>query len=73
MKNDRFVDVIIVGVILTAIILKLTRVITIDWIWVLSPIWIMLSLGLIFGLLFILWVVIYNFIDKLKEKRNERY
>lgn len=73
MRNDRFVDVIIVGAILTAIILKLTGVITIDWIWVLSPIWIILGLGLIFGLLFILWVVIYNFIDKLKEKRNERY
>ena len=73
MRNDRFVDVIIVGAILTAIILKFTRIITIDWISVLSPIWIILGLGLIFGLLFILWVVIYNFIDKLKEKRNERY
>ena len=38
-NDDRFVDITLIIIVLTVIILKLTGVIKLSWLWLLSPIW----------------------------------
>ena len=67
MANDRIVDIFIIGAIITAIVLKITNVITISWLWLLSPLWILFSIGFVLALIFLIMVVIELYINK-KEK-----
>lgn len=42
------------------IVLKLTGTITWSWAWVLSPIWIPLAISIIWGILVLIFAVIFN-------------
>lgn len=64
MNDDRIVDFFIIGAIITVIILKLTNVITISWLWLLSPIWIPFGIGCVFAFVFLIVVIIEFYIDK---------
>lgn len=66
---DRVADFIIVSTIITIVVLKFLGVITIPWIWLLSPIWGCFGIGIIIALI----VAIIYFIECIKEKKNERY
>ena len=46
------------------IVLKLTKLIAWDWLWVLAPIWIPVALGGIFFVLFFIIVVLSSMMDK---------
>ena len=65
--EDRFVDVAVVIGIITVIVLKIMNVITISWLWLLSPIWIPLCIGFILSFLLMLYFFITIIIDKIKE------
>lgn len=71
MDEDRIADIFIVGVIITILVLKLTNVITIPWVWLLSPIWILFGIGFIFAFVVTLICLLQEYIHK-KEKNNER-
>lgn len=54
MNEDRIVDIFLVVAIIAVIVLKITNVITISWLWLLAPIWIPFGIGCVFaGILFI--------------------
>lgn len=64
MNDDKIVDFFIIGAIITVIILKLTNVITISWLWLLSPIWIPFGVGCVFAFVFLIVVIIEHYINK---------
>jgi hypothetical protein len=71
MNEDKIVDIFIIGVIVTVIVLKITNVIKISWLWLLSPIWILLGAGLIFAIGLTIICLIDECINK-RRKNNER-
>jgi len=71
MDEDRLADIIIICAIITVIILKITNVIKISWFWLLSPIWILGGMGVIFAIMITLAYLFRKYINK-KEKNNER-
>lgn len=71
MDENRIADIFIVGVIITILVLKLTNVITVPWVWLLSPIWILFGIGFIFAFVVTLICLLQEYIHK-KEKNNER-
>jgi len=71
-QMDRVINWFLIIAAVTVIILKIVGVIKIPWLWLLSPIWIVLG----FGILFIIVIVIIFSIEKIKDKKenkNERY
>ena len=64
MKHDRIADIVIIGSIITVIVLKITNVITVPWIWLLSPIWMLFGVGCIFGFIFLIILAVENYINK---------
>lgn len=64
MKHDRIADIIIIGSIITVIVLKITNVIKVPWIWLLSPIWMLFGVGCIFVFIFLIIIAIENYINK---------
>jgi membrane-bound metal-dependent hydrolase YbcI (DUF457 family) len=64
MNEDRIVDFFIIGAVITVIVLKITNVIKISWLWLLSPIWIPFGVGCIFAFVFLIVVLIEIYIDK---------
>ncbi len=70
-KEDRIADITLIILLLSVIILKLTNVIQIPWIWLLCPIWLAFGLGLVLAIIFII-LYIYEILFH-KEKKNERY
>ena len=62
---------IIVGII-SIIVLKIMNVITIPWIWLLSPIWILFLLGCIFAVFYIGIIIIRILIEDKRREKNER-
>jgi len=56
--EDRIVDGMVLGALLTIIILRLFDVITWPWIWVLVPIWGSLGLGLVIAVILLILIVI---------------
>jgi len=63
---DRIADVAVIGAIIAVIVLKIIGIITIPWVWLLSPIWICFGLGIIIALA----MMIIFFIQCKKEKRK---
>lgn len=68
MDFDRIVDGIVIGAILTVIGLKIAGIITISWLWLLSPIWILASIGIILGILLTILCLITKHIHKGEKK-----
>ena len=68
MDFDRIVDGIIIGAILTVIGLKIAGIITISWLWLLSPIWILASIGIILGIFLTILCLITTYIHKGEKK-----
>ena len=68
MKNepdiDRFVDIGLIICIITIIVLKVVGVITIPWVWLLSPIWFPLAGGIVLALALILFLLIERIVKK---------
>ena len=69
---ERFADILIIGAIITVIVLKIVGVIKIAWIWIFSPIWILLLAGFLFAIGLTISCLIYTYIKEKKEKENER-
>ena len=70
MDEDRIVDGILIGFIITIIGLKIANIITIPWIWLLSPLWIPFTAGVIIALICGGWMISSIIIYKIKEKRK---
>jgi len=72
---DRVVDGFFIALILLVIGLKLNGTITISWLWLLSPIWIPFSVGLVLAFIVLVCYTITIIINifKIKENKNERY
>lgn len=68
MNEDRIVDIFIIGAIITVIVLKITNVITIPWIWLLSPIWILFGMGLGFAIIITFGCLLDEYIHKRRKK-----
>lgn len=68
MDMDRIVDIVICGGVLTIIILKLTNVITIPWLWLLSPLWILVGFGVILAIILTIMCLISTHINKGEKK-----
>ncbi len=68
MDFDRMVDAIIIGAILTVIGLKIAGVITISWLWLLSPIWILFGVGMILAIVLTILCLITTHIHKGEKK-----
>lgn len=71
-NEDRVVDIFFIIAAIVLVILKLTNIITISWLWLLSPLWIMAGLGIIICIIITIMFIFHNFTYK-KEKKNERY
>lgn len=72
-RNDKLVDICLFSAIIIVIILKLTGIITISWIVLLSPVWILFILvGSIMIATFTITIV-KGLIEEYKERKNERY
>lgn len=69
--EDRIVDIGIIIGLITIIVLKITNVITIPWIWLLCPIWGLLGIGIVFAILMTLLCIISTHWNKHKEKKYE--
>lgn len=68
MNEDRFVDIFIILGAIAIIVLKITNIITIPWLWLLSPLWILAGLGIILCIITTIMFIIHDFTYK-KEKK----
>lgn len=66
MIEDKIVNGVILGILLTIICLRIFNVITWPWVWLLAPIWIPFGIGVIFT--FILLFIIL--MQKIFKKRS---
>ena len=71
MNEDRFVDVFIILGAIAIVVLKLTNVITLSWLWLLSPLWICAGLGIILCIIMTIGFIIHSFTYK-RRKEYER-
>lgn len=58
MDADKIADIIFILAVIAVIILKIINVITISWLWLLSPIWISLGIGCVLAALFAILYII---------------
>ena len=72
-NTERLVDITIIAIIISVIILKIIGVIKITWFWLLSPLWILFGLGVAICVVITGSVVIMDLINRIKERKNERY
>ena len=68
MENDRLVDLFFIVAILVILGLKIGGIIRIPWLWLLSPIWMLLLVGLVFA---IIMAIICTFILFRDNKRRK--
>jgi energy-coupling factor transporter transmembrane protein EcfT len=71
-NTDRVINGAVISVIIGVIVLKITNVIKIPWIWLLCPIWIVLGFGTILAFVLTLACLFHIKINK-GENKNERY
>ena len=72
-NTERLVDITIITIIISVIILKIIGVIKIAWFWLLSPLWILFGLGVAICVVITSSVIIMDLINRIKERKNERY
>jgi len=58
MIEDKIVNGVILGILLTIFCLRIFNVITWPWVWILAPLWIPLSLGIILVFIFIIIILL---------------
>ena len=68
MNDDRMADFLIISIFIILILLKILNVITISWLWLLSPIWILIGIGLLFALVFVVLVLINLWYNKIRRR-----
>lgn len=68
MDEDRVADIFLIVAAITVIILKITNVIKISWLWLTSIIWIPFALGLVLTFVLIIWYEIEVIIDMIRRK-----
>ena len=68
MDEDRIADIFLIIAAITVIILKITNVIKISWLWLTSIIWIPFALGLVLIFVLIIWYEIEVIIDMIRRK-----
>ena len=68
MNEDRIVDIGIILGAIAIVVLKFMNVITLSWLWVLSPLWICAGLGII---LCIIAIIAYIYHDLTYKRRKE--
>lgn len=66
--EDKCIDILIILCIVAVIVLKITGVITISWLWISAIIWIPFLIGCVLAIGIILLAIIENAIEKIKEK-----
>ena len=66
--EDRCIDIFIILCVVAVIVLKITGVITIPWLWISAIIWIPFLIGCIIAIGIVLLAIIENAIEKIKEK-----
>ena len=71
MNEDRTVDIFIILGAIAIIVLKITNIITISWLWLLSPLWILMGLGVVLCILTTIMYIIHSFTYK-RRKEYER-
>ena len=72
-NTERLVDITIITIIISVIILKIIGVIKIAWFWLLSPLWILFGLGVVICVAVATIVISTDLINRIKERKNERY
>lgn len=72
-NTERLVDITVITIIISVIILKIIGVIKIAWFWLLSPLWILFGLGVAICVVITSSVIIMDLINRIKERKNERY
>lgn len=70
--DDKIMDIGIVVIAIIIVVLKLCGVITMPWIWIVSPFWIPGLIGLLLMVLFISIITIRGIFNLIKERKNER-
>ena len=68
--EDRIADIGLIMIFVTIIVLKVTNVITIPWVWLLSPIWILFLVGCILAVILTIMCIIDIKGDKKENERN---
>ena len=68
--EDRIADIGLTMIFVTIIILKITNVIAIPWIWLLSPIWILFLIGCVLAVILTIMCIIDIKGDKKENERN---
>ena len=75
-EQQRSEDIVTAALCLTIVIiivLKITGVITVSWIWLLAPVWLAFGVGLILAFIFLGYLISKGIIRDIKENRkNER-
>ena len=56
--EDKIIDGIFMGAILTIIILRLFEVITWPWLWILAPLWLSLGIGIVLAVILFAIIII---------------
>ena len=67
-NEDRIVDIFIILGAIAIVVLKFTNVITLSWLWLLSPLWICAGLGIIICILTTIGYIIHNFTYKRRKE-----
>lgn len=70
MDEDRVADIFLIVAAITVIILKITNVIKISWLWLTSIIWVPFTLGIILSIGMFFFYLGIILIDKIKEKNK---
>ena len=72
-KHERnAVDITIFLLIVAVIVMKFTGIITVSWVVLLSPIWILFLACTLMGALILTVAIIKGLVDEYKERKNER-
>ena len=70
-KTDKWVDILLIIVVIAIITLKIMNIITLSWTWILAPIWICLGLGILFTAFIFIIFFISTLMNIIKENRKD--
>ena len=70
--EDKVVDYILLGIVTIILILKITNIITVPWVYLLAPLWVPLVFGFALMIISLIIIIINAIIKTIKENKNER-